>query len=333
MGKMATVIVLGLVLASVFLGYSLNRSNVSSVGNMTAYYKYSTARNIAHTAVTIALHQLETGHDATVFTGDVMSGRYDVSIAYDGDTLNMTSRGHFIDTSYTMILRLLPYAKPFPNVQAAVMLPVDSVRFSMNGTPWIDGRNHDINGNLLSDGNDKAGVLTMTGGDSTTVAAYNSQITGSPQVNVDPDMANPLNYVDEYITDADYNYTAGKYGSNATWGSASSPVIVVCEAGTSSVEFAGTIEGWGILVVKGNLALSGSFTFHGLVLVYQTGSIDDQVTTGGAPRVIGAIIMTGGDGSKFQMKGSSAFLYSQDALDKAQHIKKLQAYRILSWYE
>ena len=87
-------------------------------------------------------------------------------------------------------------------------------------------------------------------------------------------------------------------------------------------------------MVKGNFTLARTFKFHGLVLVYQDSEIDDQVSTDvGTPRVIGAIIMTGGAGSKFKMKGNAVFLYSWDALDKAQHMKKLLAYNILRWYE
>jgi hypothetical protein len=334
MGKVAILVVLGLVIAFAFLGYFGSQANVGSVSNMTGYFKYTYARNIAHTAVNIALHGLEIGNDTTRFSGSVMSGTYNVNIVFTGDTLDMTSRGRYVDTAYTIVLRLKRYAKPFPDVQAGVMLAVDSVNFSMQGSASIDGRNHDINGALQSDSTDKAGVLTLSSHDSTTVAAYSGKINGSPKVKVDPDMSNPLNYVNEYIANADYSYGAGVYGSNMTWGSANAPVIVICDAGTGTVKFTGTIEGWGILVVKGNLTLAGTFKFHGLVLVYQDSEIDDQVTTDvGTPRVIGAIIMTGGAGSSFRMKGNGAFLYSWEAIDKAQHMKKLLAYTILRWYE
>ena len=333
MGRTAAFMILGLALAFAFIGYALNRSNVNSVTNMSSYFNYSTARNIAHTAVNIALHQLEDG-DTTSFSGGVMAGTYNVTIVFTGDTLDMTSKGQFVDTSYTMVLKLKRYAKPFPDVNAGVSLAVDSVNFSMQGSASIDGRNHDINGGLQSNSNDKAGVSVLDTHDSTTVAQYNSKITGSPKVKVDPNISDPRNYVDEYIANADYSFSAGVYGNNDTWGSATSPVIVVCDAGSGQVKFTGTIEGWGILVVKGNLTIAGTFKFHGLVLVYQDSEIDDQVSTDvGTPRVIGGIIMTGGAGSKFTVKGNGAFLYSFDAIDKAKNMVKLRAYTILRWYE
>lgn len=122
MGRMAIVVVLGLSLASIFLGYTLNHSNTASVRNMSTYFKYSVARNIAHTAVSISLHQLETGNDSTTtFSGPIMSGTYNVNVVFKldtlgnkTDTLDMTSRGRYVDTTYTMKLRLFRYAKPFP---------------------------------------------------------------------------------------------------------------------------------------------------------------------------------------------------------------------------
>jgi hypothetical protein len=335
MGKMGVLIVLGLVVAFAFIGYTVNRSNVKSVENTSSYYKYTTARNIAHSAVNIALHQLENGY-VNSFSGAVMGGTYQVGIAFAADsaTLDLTSSGRYVDTSYTMVLKLKRYAKPFPNVQAAVGLAVDSVGFEMHGSTVIDGRNHDMNGNLQSDTSNKAGVYVMTSYDSSRVAGYSSFITGSPKVKVNPNMSNPLDYVDEYIANADYFYSSGTYGGSGTWGSATSPVIVYADAGTGQVKFTGTIEGWGILVVKGKLTFSGTFKFHGLVLAYQDSELNDEITIDtGTPRVIGGIIMTGGSGSTFVMKGNGTFAYSKAALDKAQNMNKLLAYSVLKWYE
>lgn len=336
MGKMAMVIVLGLTLASVFLGYTMSHSNTASVGNMSTYFKYTMARNIAHTAVNISLHQLEKGNDSTMtFSGTAMSGTYTVNIVYTGDTLDMSSQGRYVDTTYTMRLRLWRYPKPFPDAKAPVNISLDSVNYTMDGSTSIDGRNYDISGNLLPDSVARPAVAALTTADSTTVAAYGTRLVGTPLVMTDPNMSNPGNYVNEYIANADYNYTPEVYGSNMTWGSATDPKIVYCNAGTSDrVKFTGGIQGWGILVVRGNLELAGNFAFAGLVIVYQNGTIDDTFSMStGTPRIIGAVFVAGGNGSSFNMKGNGKVVYSSDALNIASHMKKLQAYRILSWYE
>lgn len=213
-------------------------------------------------------------------------------------------------------------------------ISLDSVNYTMGGTTLVDAHNHDINGNVLPDTAARPAVAALTGTDSATVAPYGVHLAGSPKVMTDSNMANPTEYVDEYIADADKKYTAGVYGSNMTWGSTASPWIVYCDAGAGTVKFAGTIEGWGILVVKGNLTLAGTFNFHGLVIVYQDGTIDDSFSMAtGTPNIIGAIFVAGGNGSSFNMNGSGQVLYSSDALDAASHIKKLLAYHVLSWYE
>lgn len=334
MSKMSMVIVLGLTLASIFLSYTINRSNVESVGNMSGYYKYSVARNIAHSAVSVALHELELGNDTSAFDGSMLGGKYNVGIIFRRDTADMTSRGMFMDTTYTILLRLYRCAKPFPSVPGAVTLSVNRVGFTMQGTPSVDGYDHDANGGLLPNASPKTGVATLTGSDSAAVALYMSRITGSPAIQVETSMPDPLKYVDEYISNADFVYNAGTYGSDATWGSPEAPAIVYCDAGSGKVEFTGAVEGWGILVVRGSLGMAGVSKFHGLVLVYGDGGFTNEVSMGvGGSKIIGAIMVSGVQGSEFKMKGSARVLYSSQALSNAEHMKKLMAYKVISWYE
>lgn len=336
MGKMAMIIVLGMTLASAFLGYTMNRSNVDSVENMSAYFKYSTARNIAHSAVNIALHKRETDDSSTAFTGTIMRGSYTVTLVTTGDTLDLTSHGVFLDTSYTMVLRLLRYAKPFPtgNGGAPVSIAVDSVDYLMTGNTLIDGQEHDANGNLIPGSDTVLAVAVQSSYDSANVAAYSSHIIGEPDVAPMDGMSDPAAYVEEYIAMADYTYSAGTYGGNEVWGSAADPKIIVCDAGSGSVKFTGTREGWGVLVVKGTLTLAGTFTFHGLVIAYQDAGIDEDFTTEkGTPRIIGQLWVAGDPGGNFVMKGNAQVLRSSTAVYDAENMTKLSAYRILAWYE
>jgi hypothetical protein len=336
MGKMAMVIVLGLTLAAFFLGYAMSHSNAESVRNISGYFKYSTARNIAHTAVNIALHQWETD-GVRSYTGEVMGGTYRVDTLYvRSDTIAIKSVGMFVDTSYTMLLTLYRYAKPFPtgNGGAPVSIAVDSVNYQMTGSTLIDARQHDSNGGLLPDSTASLGVAVLTSYDSAQVAGYGNKIIGDPDVVSTAALSAPAQYVEEYMASHDYYYSSGVYSSNMTWGSASDPKIVYCDASAGTVKFAGTIEGWGILVVRGSLTLAGNFAFHGLVIVYQEGDVDNEFyTEKGTPQIIGELWVAGDSGSQFVMKGNAQILRSSDAVDDAEHMKKLLAYRILSWYE
>ena len=159
---------------------------------------------------------------------------------------------------------------------------------------------------------------------------------GSPtKIGVDTGMSNPALYVDQYINAADRVFTSGTYGGNMTWGTPLSPQIVFCNATSGEVRFTGTILGWGILVVKGSLRISGNFSFHGLVIGYNDLGLekDTLALSTGTPEIIGGLLMAGNSGSRFEMKGNDKIVYSKDALELAKYINKLQAYRVVKWFE
>jgi hypothetical protein len=338
MGRMALIIVVGLSLTLGIVGFSLNRSKTGTVENVAGFHKYTTARNIAHTAVNMALRALDRNDSAFIASRSMslnaMGGSATVSFTYPNvaslDTIDLTATSTYMDSTKTMNLRLFRRPVPFPVIGQAVGLRVPDVDFMMSGTPHIDGRNHDIDGNLLApSANDKPGVGVIHGPDTTDVLVYAGKIDGTKDAVLDSTIADPAQFVGEYINAADRTFTTGVYGSNMTWGSVSSPAIVYTNG---DVKFNGNIEGWGILVVKGDLTLAGSFKFHGLVIAYSDFSIDVTFSTG-TPEIIGAVVMAGSANSDYEMKGNSEVSYSKDALEKARFINKLQVYRVMRWYE
>jgi hypothetical protein len=344
MGRLALIIVLALSMTVGIIGYSLNKSKTGLVENVAGFDKYANARNIAHTGVNMLLRRLDRNDTSIInpmyrlqtplMVVNVASGLCSVTVKLTNpsflDTIDVWSKSRFMDTTRTMNVRLNRQPVPFPGIGEAAGLRVPNVAFQMNGSPSIDGHNHDINGNPLAPGpNDKPGVGVITPADTATVLAYASKIDGTKDVIVDSSMADPSLFVGEYINAADYTYTSGTYGSNMTWGSVTAPAIVYANG---NVKFNGNIEGWGILVVQGDLQLAGTFKFHGLVVAYNDVIIDVQFATG-TPDIIGALLEAGPSGSDFIMKGNSNISYSKDALDKAKYINKLQVYRVTRWYE
>jgi len=247
----------------------------------------------------------------------------------------METLGSFSGTEYRMRLKLLRGTKPFPSVNGAVGVRATPVVFSMSGNPKIDGRNYNESGTALVGSGNVQGISAMTKADSANMATVGgSKITGNPPVKVDTTTANPIDYVNEYISNADYVYTPGTY-SSVTWGSATNPVIVVCANPDTiqSIKFTGNVVGWGVLVVRGNLELAGNFKFHGLVIIYGEDNIVNAAAAAGTPAIIGGLILAGAANTSLAMKGTADFKYSSAALQKAKNIGKLRYYSILDWYE
>lgn len=338
MGRMAIIIVIGLSLTVGIVGYSLNTSKSGTIENVAGFDKYTTSRNIAHTAVNMALRALDRNDSVFIATRymemNLMDGRASVALSYPSlpalDTVDLTATAWFMDTTRLMRLRLYRKPVPFPVVNEAVGLRVPNVQFQMNGTADINGKNHSMLGfPLPPSAEDKPGVGFLTPSDTADAAPYALMIDGTPDAVQDSFIADPGLYAGEYMSAADMVFNTGTYGSNMVWGSPAAPWIVFCDG---DVKFNGNVDGWGILLVRGSLTLAGTFKFRGLVIAYDDATIDVQFSVG-TPDVIGGLIMSGPSGGKFVMKGASSVVYSKEALEMAKYINKLQVYRVLRWYE
>lgn len=341
MGRTALLLVLGLGAAFAVIGINLRNSGTAATEAQVGYHKHASARNLARTAVHARLRAIDRGlsligrldgkfNDGTFYT--VIDSGATV------DTIYMDAYSQFEESTYYMKLRLYRYSKPFPVPNSAVGIRASPVDFKMQGSAKIDGRDHTSDGSLTGDPG-LPGVAVMTKADSLTVMTNGGStgIVGSPKVSVDTTTSNPLDYVQEYLNNYDYRYTQADSPINAdiTWGSPDDPKIVVCWTPdtTVAVKFTGNCEGWGILVVHGDLTLAGTFKWHGLVIAYGEESMIRVTASVGTPEIYGALIMSGGPGSAFVMRGNVSMNYSHQALEQSRWIKKLLAYRIIEWYE
>jgi len=354
MGRMALILVLGLSLTVGIVAIRLNTSKTGLVENISGFDKYANARNIAHTGVNMMLRRLD--RNDTTITGplgrsqtawlmtNLMSGLCTVSVRLTHppvlDTIDITSKSMYIDTTRSMSLRLFRSPVPFPAIGEALGLRIPSVDVGASGTANnIDGRDHSLDGGtIVGTGLPGVGVLNSTdSGDVDNVRKLNiTTSSGVSQIVVDPGMSDPSAYVQDYINAADYVYPAGTYGSNMTWGDTSHPVIVYANGQSGDVSFNGNITGCGILVVRGTLNIGGSFLFRGLIITYNDVTINQDTLSLGAhgePEVVGAILAAGNANSDVSLKGNVQISYSSAALNKAKFINKLQVYRVLRWYE
>ena len=343
MGRTALFLVLGLGMAMGYIGMQMYRADQDAMETQYAYMKFMFARNLARTAVHAALRSYDRNENPQVHVQTSFNGGTfeldSLQSSADLDTLRMVTRGTYAESTYVIKLKLYRTTRPFPGVNAAIGIRAEPVSFSLSGKASVDGRAYDTTGTTLLGTGDKAGVTTMEPADSANVATVGgTNIKGLPPVKVDTSVIDPKAFLDIYKNNADFFYnTPGTY-SSVTWGSSSNTVIVYCNAGDDtsfSIKFTGGVNGWGILVVRGNVQFNGNLNFYGLVIV---DGFNTTVSFGaaGTPGVVGGMIVAGNAGASVTLKGTGAnakVVYSPGALGKARNIGRLRYYTILDWFE
>jgi hypothetical protein len=353
MGSQVLIGVLFLVILFSMINSSLNHRQSYADIQIYGYVKYSASRDIARAAINLSLKNRElNGPSGFNISGNLDRGSYTVSATPINDTtFRLVSTGKFEDTLYTVRTTLRAYPKPFPGIGGAVSLHIDSVgsfdlQHGNNPKIYIDGQNYDTSGNnpILATG--VPGVAVMNSYDSTKVLASkdSANIIGNPgDIQINPALTDPASFIPLYIDAADNKLVASGSGTTTfsgntvNWGTSNDPKITYIEATDPSaqakISMNGNTDGWGILVVNGNVNFTGNgnLTWHGLVIMYGTSQI--QVTSLGSMKIIGALLMGGANGSTYDMNGSAQVLYSSEALRKASLVGHLLAYRVVDWYE
>ncbi|MDI6766357.1 MAG: hypothetical protein QME52_05995 [Bacteroidota bacterium] len=344
MGSNSIFGVLALMFFFTVINSSMNERDKHAADETYGYIKYTYAREIARSAINIALKKVSDSVSIKSVSGKLDGGTYTVSISKVDSFMDLTSTAKFNDTIYNIQTKLLVFSKPFPKFRAAVGLHVEDVGFGIvngknkNPATTINGYNHDTSGNRLYDSLGVPGVSVIKASDTAKILTppYPNQIDGTKDANYDPELPNPAKFADLYIAQADTIISATKpINSNATFGSYINPAIVYIDGGpdtNSSVKINGNLSGWGILVIHGNTVFNGNLTWKGLVIVYGETAISFSASSGNAT-IIGSILMGGASGSEFSTNGSVAFKYSTETLENGQNIGKLLAYRIIDWYE
>ncbi|MBI3195043.1 MAG: hypothetical protein HYZ34_11360, partial [Ignavibacteriae bacterium] len=263
MGKMALLMVMAIGLAVGVVGYTINGSKMAVITRVAGFHKYTSARNIAHSAVNMTLrafdrndtsviNPLEKGKPVTI-NRTMMDGVSLVTVSLPPsmkrDTLDMISQSTFMDSLYRMKLRLRRTPKPFPMVNACVGFASAGIVYNTDGKPHlITGLNYDMNGTRGNTARDTLGVATKTSADSANVAPDASRIEGDPyKIKVEPP-DDPSSYVGEYINMADYVFPDGS-SNNGTYGTPSAPIIAYAKG---NVKLGGNGKLYGVLIVNGS---------------------------------------------------------------------------------
>jgi len=198
----------------------------------------------------------------------------------------------------------------------------------------IDGNDHDINGSEIP-GTAVPGIGVDTPADSAYIidnlkSKISKEIEGAggpPSVRVVQDTTDWLSLTENLIFAADITLPSGTYSSGSVFGTLSEPKITYT---TGDVHFSGSAYGYGILIVNGNLDMSGNFTYHGIVIAYGQSIIVTKTT--GNSGIIGSAIFVG-NSVDIQATGNAELYYSSQAIDNINLKIKSSRFNILSWWE
>lgn len=131
----------------------------------------------------------------------------------------------------------------------------------------------EITNNTLSDGGLSSSQMDNLMGPG---AIHSVQVMPPPEKTV-------LQYASDYQAFA-VPLPGGTYGGNDIWGTSSLPRITHI---TGDARIAGTIQGHGVLILDGELVVTGNFSFEGLVIMRGEG----EITANGNARIYGAVLI------------------------------------------
>jgi hypothetical protein len=342
-------VVMGFGVAFGFISINIRNATDRLTESQVGYYKYTMARNLARIGLKRTLRYIDMNPTVANYTpptsGSFNNGSYRVETTSNQDTMWINVTGSFADTNYIMKTKLLKLTKPFPVPSGAMTIRASPLNLGASGQPTVDGRNYDSSGtNLDPSCPNKPAFSVLRPADSTTVVNTGGlQLYGSQKAKVDSTTPDPDAFIDEYEANADIIFRPNPPGTsmtvsgNQTLGTATNPKIIICDAGADTnftITFSGSITGWGILAIRGNVIFKGTVDFHGLVVAYG-GNNSVTFAEQGTPSIVGGVIVAGSTAS-LQLKGTGnagKTVYSCQALKKASNLAKLRYYGVLEWYE
>lgn len=335
MGRTTIYLVLGVSVIVTMLIMSLNSNAYQGLDSTVDYYDKTTARLIANSGIEIYLEKLRRnkGLTGSFPSNKLLNGTYDINISGPDSALQVRSIAHFSGVTHTSIAAARRRPMDIPGVKSALYLSAETIDLHLNGNVDINGNDHNING-TPGPGIALPGMGVDSPGDSTYVVndlskRISKAITGAgaaPSVRDVNDKTDWLKVTQDYIFSADIVLPTGTYSSGLTFGTVAEPKITYCNG---SVDFT-SASGAGIMIVNGDLKLSGNFTFYGIIIVYGTSTIRTQ--TIGNNSIYGATIVVGDDVS-IDSQGNAEFYYSSQAIQLAKANLKSSRFEILNWWE
>ena len=321
-----------------------NEDDLMAVQNSYGYVKTAAAQSITYSVVDLARFNYENG-GSFPYSGTINGGSFTATASFTGDTVQLLTSASYDDSIYNVNTTLLRVAKPFPNLGAALGLSMDPIPSTFVASGYNDTTdNRDWNsGGTIPGSVSTYDISVINKADSATAKTLIGQsalkniniMSSSQKIIVNASLPNPVQYLNEYIADADSVFTSSStITGSRTWGTSASPKIIVVNGDSlRSASVGGTIEGWGVLILQRTVSFIGVFKWHGLVIAQTSPSLSFTSTTA-QPLIVGSMLTTAPPAGSYAIRGNLTVRYSSAALSNAQNnIRKLQSYKILNWYE
>jgi hypothetical protein len=335
MGKGMLIIVLGVSVIISLLIMNLNANVHNGLDETLNFYNNTQARLIANSGIEIYLEKMR--RDKTlkgnVNNNGLLNGSYDIWM-YGPDTdLKIKAVSTYDNVTHTSLATARRRPIQIPNVNSALYISSANMILQLNGNVDIDGNDHNMDGTAGT-----AAPFPGVGLDTPTDSAYfmnnvKPKITtgiqgygGNPSVYTVNTTTNWLDVTEDMISSADTILNTGNYSKGSTFGTFDKPIITFCNG---DVGFSDA-SGYGVMIINGNLNLSGNFTFYGIVIVYGESKI--RTNSIGNNAIIGATILIGNT-VEIESQGNSKYYYSSQAIANAQMNLKSSRFEVLTWWE
>jgi len=345
MGKGLVIIVLGM---SVIVGFYILKLNANSKENLSTtvnMFEQTQARLIANSGVEVYLEKLKLDRslmNSSFPNNSLFGGTYNISISGPDSLVKVTSTATFMSVTHTSIVEAAADRVPIIPGPGAMYLSATTIaslkKNAIGGSIEINGNNHDLDGNPIA-GTPVPGIAVD--GDPQRLAILDminkNKIDnilgkgGAPSVMVVNDTINWAEYAQLLADNPDILINAqGKIQTTNVWGTVDKPKITFIN-GDITLNNSQSASGCGILVINGNLNVTGGFDYKGLVVAFKNTTV--EIKLAGNVAIIGSLVAAGNQIDVDVSSGNFRSLYSTDAIDLIQSLLITKRFTILTWWE
>lgn len=335
MGKGVLIIVLGISVLITIMIINLNANANASTSTTVDFYKKTKTRLIANSGIEMYFEKMRRNKTLKGnFPNNTFgSGTFSVSIYGPDSLLKVKSTATFMGYTHTSIATARRTPVQMPNVNSALYISSNNINLNLNGNVDIRGIDYNMDGTPGG-----ADALPGVGVDTPVDSAYvvndiskriSKSILGSgatPSVYTVNSGYDWLAITEALIFSADTIIGTGTYSQGATFGTQTKPIITYANG---NVDFTDA-TGYGIMIVNGNINLSGNFKFYGILIAYGQTTIRTQ--TIGNNGIYGGTILVG-ENVSLESQGNSYFWFSHQAIENAQVNLKSSRFDVLDWWE
>jgi len=336
MGKGIIIVILGVSVLTSFLMLKLNANSKQGLQTTVDYYELTQARIIANSGVEVYLEKLRRDKNLHGSFDDIglMDGGYDIDISGPDSFMTITSSGHFGNTNHQTIVEAAREPAVLPAVHGALYISTDTLKVKLQGNLEIDGNDRNIDdspgpeaplpGIAVDDPADSSYVVNEL---KPKISKSIEGLGGDPSVHTVVDNTDWEEVTKNLIFAQDTSLGDGTYSAGTVLGTFANPIITYVHG---DVHFSSTATGSGIMIIDGNIIMSGQFTYYGMIIVYGQSSIETTFVGNGG--IYGSTVIVGSN-VDFKSTGTTGIYYSSEAISNAQINLKSSRFEILTWWE